>query len=374
MILSLKGFSQIVADSAAAVQGACSSLIDMTSGSVLRAVLEASASVGLWMQWLILQVWQGTRLSTSTGVDVDSFVNDFGLARLPSVTATGFVTFSRFAAVGSAMVPLGAKVTTADLSQSFQVTQDTTNPAWSAPLGGYLMQANTYSVTVPVVALVGGSAGNVQAGAVSLISIATPGVDTVTNAAPLQNGADAESDAALKARFAAYINTLSRATLAAVQFAINSVQQGLTYSISENQDAAGNYHPGNFVIVVDDGTGHPSPTILSGVTAKVNTVRPIGSTFTVIGPTITLANISLSISVGPNGNRSLIAANVATALTDYIDALAIAAPLPYSVISKIAWDTDPNITNVTQISLNGGLTDLVVGVSGVIKAGVIAVN
>jgi hypothetical protein len=57
MQLSLQNFSSLMEGMAAAVQGAASSLVDLTVGSVLRAILEANASVALWLQWLI--VWRG---------------------------------------------------------------------------------------------------------------------------------------------------------------------------------------------------------------------------------------------------------------------------------------------------------------------------
>ena len=56
MQLPLQNFSTLVANAAAAVQGAAAQLLDLSVGSALRAVLEASASVSLWLQWLIVLV------------------------------------------------------------------------------------------------------------------------------------------------------------------------------------------------------------------------------------------------------------------------------------------------------------------------------
>ena len=67
---------------AAAVQAAATQLLDLTVGSTLRAVLEANASVCLWMQWLILQVLRTTRAATSTGADLDSWMADLSLTPL----------------------------------------------------------------------------------------------------------------------------------------------------------------------------------------------------------------------------------------------------------------------------------------------------
>src|SRR3954469_14647325 len=52
MQLPFRSFSQLVQDMAATVQGASGQLSNLSVGSVLRAILEANASVGLWMQCL----------------------------------------------------------------------------------------------------------------------------------------------------------------------------------------------------------------------------------------------------------------------------------------------------------------------------------
>src|SRR5580693_2208235 len=96
MNLNLKAFSQLVEDMGAALQSSASSLIDVSIGSVVRAIFEANASVVLWLQWLIVQVLQSTRAGTSNGADLDSWMLDFGLTRLPDAPSTGIVTFSRF--------------------------------------------------------------------------------------------------------------------------------------------------------------------------------------------------------------------------------------------------------------------------------------
>ena len=98
MQLPLKNFATLVADMSATVQGVGSQLVDVSVGSVLRAVIEANASLALWMQWLIMLVLSLTRASTSSGSDLDSWMADYGLTRLPGVAATGSVTFARITA------------------------------------------------------------------------------------------------------------------------------------------------------------------------------------------------------------------------------------------------------------------------------------
>ena len=67
MQLQLQSFASLVGSASAAVQGSARQLVDLTVGSTLRALLEASASIALWVQWLIVQVLQTTRAGTAEG-------------------------------------------------------------------------------------------------------------------------------------------------------------------------------------------------------------------------------------------------------------------------------------------------------------------
>ena len=250
MKLSLQNFSALVEGMAASVQGAATTLLDLTVGSVLRAILEANASVVLWLQWLIVQTLSATRLATSSGTDCDSFGADFGFARLPAVAASGQVVFSRFTPSLQALIPVGSSVTTATSAQSFLVVADQSNPAYDAVQGGYVLATNISSVNALVVAANPGAAGNVQPGTISLLNSAIAGVDTVTNLAVLTGGLDAESDAAFKARFGTYLAGLSKATNAAIGSAVSAIMQGLSYSVVENINQAGQVQMGHFVVTV----------------------------------------------------------------------------------------------------------------------------
>ncbi|MBV9132230.1 MAG: baseplate J/gp47 family protein, partial [Chloroflexi bacterium] len=174
MQLSLQTFSTLVQNMAASVQSAASQAFDVTVGSTVRAILEANASVALWMQWLILQVLQSTRAATSNGADLDTWMADFTLTRLPAVAATGTVTFSRYTATMPALIAPGVLVRTGDGAQTFSVVADTTNAAWNSQSAAYTLAAGISSITVPVAAQVSGSAGNVQAATVTLLATAVP--------------------------------------------------------------------------------------------------------------------------------------------------------------------------------------------------------
>ena len=374
MKLSLQNFSALVEGMAAAVQGSAASLLDLTVGSVLRAILEANASVALWLQWLIVQVLATTRLATSTGCDCDSFGADFGFTRLPAVAASGQVTFSRFTPSVAALVPVGVEVSTAGNGQSFVVVADEGNPAYSAASNGYVLGSGIASVTATVVADASGSAGNVQPGAITVLSSAIAGVDTVTNALALTGGMDAESDQAFRARFGNYLASLSRATTLAIGSAVAAIQQGLSYTITENVDQTGTAQMGHFVVTVDDGTGSPAAGLLATVQQAVDAVRPVGTSFAVQGPVVEAANVAVTLVTSSPAAHAGAIASVVAAIETYIAGLPVGATLSYTRLAQLAYGASGAVTNISTLLLNGGTADLVPPLFGVVRAGTVTVS
>jgi len=368
MQLKLLDFASLVARASAAVQGASKLLVDLSVGSTLRAILEANASLALWMQWLILQVQKMTRAATSDGADLDSWVADFGLARLPAVPAVGQVRFARFTPTEVALVPVGTLVRTADAQQGFRVQADPAHPAWDGSQAGYVIGAGVAGVVVKVAAVAPGSAGNVQPGAVSLIADALAGVDTVANDAALQGGLDAEGDDALRVRFRDYLASRSRATRVAVGHAVASLRQGLRYTITETPGTGG------FVVTVDDGSGAPSAGLLSDAADAIDAVRPLATSFVVQPPVVNLVNVSLTIATAAGAVHGEVAAMVQLAVSSHLNAMDIGADLSWSRIAQLAYDASPLVTNVSAVLVNGAVGDLSPGAAGVIRAGSVIVS
>jgi uncharacterized phage protein gp47/JayE len=372
--LTSKDFPTLVSDMATAIQGRAAALIDFTIGSVLRATVEAIAAVVVWLEGLILLLLQTTRLATSSGSDVDSFVADYGLTRLPATAATGTVTFARFTDTMQALVTVGTVVQTADGSQRYAVIADTTNPAYSSTLGGYVIAAGTASLGVLVQNQVAGSAGNVVAGAISVLAQAVPYVDTVTNTANFTTGEDAETDAALRTRFVAYIASLSKATKEAIGEAVASLQLGVSYSITENYDYNGTYDPGYFYVVVDDGTGSPGSTFLSACSNAIDAVRGFTIRFGVFAPVTETANVVMAATIASGYDPTATKALARAAVQAYIASLQLGQSLAYTRLAQIAYDASPGITNITGLTLNGGTSDLAATAQQRILTGTVTVN
>lgn len=365
MNLRLLSFRRLVRMQAQAVQGATGRVWNLGVGSVLRAIFEANAGLALWLQWLVLLVLNATRAATSSGRDLDTWGADFGFTRLQASAAGGTAIFSRASAGLAATVPVGATIRTLDGSQSFVVVLDATNPAYTQ--AGYALPAGQGSISVAVKALAPGAGGNIQAGALGLLQTAIPGVDSVSNAAPFAGGLDLEPDPAFRARFVQYVDSRSRATPAAVGYAVTSLRQGLAYAIAENTATDGTYRPGFFVVTVDDGSGAPPSSLLAQVYGAVDAVRPASTAFAVVGPQVVQATVSCVVTAAPGYDKAALVSLVANAVLSYVNSCAIGRPVSFGRLFQVAFEASPGVANVQSLLLNGAQADIGGGAFQVVR-------
>ncbi|WP_245174158.1 baseplate J/gp47 family protein [Erwinia sp. QL-Z3] len=372
--LNTKTFATLVSDQVTAMQAKAAGLVDLAIGSILRALAESNAGVAMGIQQLIVNLLVVTRAATCSGDDLDSLMADFSFTRLSAVQATGQVTFSRFTATNQALIPVGSGVTSTDGTQAYSVISDITNSAYDSTQSGYVITAGVSSLSVPVRADTAGAAGNAQAGTITVISGSIQYVDTVTNSATFVNGEDAESDDDFRARFVLWIASLSKATKAAIGYALSSMQSGVTYTLTENYAYNGTSQPGYFYAVVDDGSGTPSNTFISQAYAAVDAVRGFTITFGVFPPTVVTANVVMVITTDSSGDHATIVGMAQAAIQKYIASLSLGQLLPYSKLSNIAYGASSLVTNVSSVTLNGATADIAATGKQVIRAGTISVS
>jgi len=372
MALSLRSFTTTVSTAVTAAQGAASSLLDLSVGTPGRAILEATSGMGLWLQSLALQILTRNRLSTSEGEDVDSFIADFGLTREPGVAATGSVLCSSFSpATASATIPVGALVLTIS-NVSYSVVADSTNAAWNNAANGYIRPAGSQSLALPVQCTQTGTIGNASTGAICLLGTAVSGIDTVTNPAAFTNGGDGQTDAAVRAGFITWLSTLNRATLSAIEGAVEAIATNIMAQGIENSDAAGNSLPGNIVFYVDDGSGAISDVLIAQAYAVANEYRASPVSVQVVRPTIVSPTVSMTLTLAPNSNAASIEALITAAISSYFNALDIGEGAVYSRLSVLAYGASPSVTSISNLLLDGGTSDIA-GAAGVaIRAGAVS--
>ena len=351
--LPTRSFNQIVTNIASGIQGRAKQLIDFSIGSPLRAIAEGFSALFLWFQAMVLELLQGMRLSTASGSDVDSFTGDFQVYRLINQPASGVLLLSRFSpGPTTCFVPVGTLFQTQDGSQQYAVTQNVTFIGWNAALNGYVLAANTGSIQVPVQCTKPGLAGNVIAGAITQFASPLTGFDTVINPAALLNGYDSETDQNLKNRFAAFILGLSRGDYYGTEYAVLSASITVQWQLVEDFDYAGNWRPGYYYVIADDGSGSPSTPFMTAVTTAVNAVRPLSIQAGTFPPIINDVNVSMSIATGVGYDHNTVCGLVAQALENNINLLGLGNGLNYNVLSNWAY-TVPGVTGVSAVLLDG---------------------
>jgi uncharacterized phage protein gp47/JayE len=372
--LQPRSFSAIVQMIAAGVQGRSKVVLDYSIGSTLRAIAEGHAGVALWIQGLILKLLLTTRAATSTGADLDTWVNDFGLYRLGATPATGSVNFIRFTGSASTpFIPVGATMETADGTQDFVVVADSSNALFSPSLNGYTMPAFVTSITVPVQSLASGYATNALAGTVTVLTTNVSGIDQIINASAFTGGIDSETDTALRVRFQAYIASLSKATVAAITYAVNSLHFGVQCTVTENQNYDGSTRLGYFYVVVDDGSGTPSDALVTAAAAAIEIVRPLTVMYAVFKPVIIQVTVSMTIVSNTGFDHNTVIANVGEAVRTYINTLPLGQSLSYAKVMQVAFDADAGVKTITGYTLNGGVTDIAATNQNVVKTSVVSV-
>ncbi len=372
-----KRHATIVSDFAAAAQGASATPLDFTEGSIFLALAEATAGLGTWLQRLYIYALSVTRLVSSQGIWVDTFIGPFGMTRLVASAASGLVNFTRFTSSGNVVIPVGTRVATGDGTQSFQVVADPTNGAFSPTVaagGGYLLLAGALTVPVPVQATTAGTGGNVIAGAITKLQSPVTGVTAVVNTAAFTNGKAAETDPAVKIRFPKYIASLSKATRGALDYAITALGLGLQARFFEFQQPGGTSDPNFNTVFVDDGSGAPSAELVASAAQAVNDYRAFGVRVGVFGASRLPADIQMTVEIDTAYDAESVVAAIVAALTLYINGLGFGAPLRYTRLEQIAYNTSPAVTNVTGVSLNGGKVDLVPTLGQTIKTNNVVVN
>lgn len=366
MPLPIQSFSQSVNTQVAAMQAAAGVPLDFSIGSILRALIESNAANSLWLESTAQKLLEVTRLTTSTGNDVDTFVEQFGLSRNPAVPAEGFVTFSRYTANLQATINVSSLVSSVANGVTYSVGIDETNPYYNGLLNAYILPAGINSTSVPVIATTSGAVGNILANQITTIQSVIFNIDSVNNPNTFANGVDAESDAALKIRFVLYLNSLSKATKLALIAAILSVPNVERYTLVENKTTTNQELLGFFYSVIDDGTGHASSTLLQNVAAQLDATRGFTIAFSVYPPVDFPISFSAHVFTDSSMPDATVRNAVIAALQTYISKQGFNSLFPYSEVPRIIYDANLTlsgnqfspITNVTDWTLNNDIIDV----------------
>lgn len=195
-------FNEITADGVEAVRGASDRITDFNIGSIIRTLIEAQAV-------MTEDFYQSISQAIQDAIPASLYAA-FDFSRLPASVARGKVRYTITVSESDVVIPLGTTLSTAGGEVNFQTDEELTIPA-GLTVGD-----------VSAVCITSGVVGNVPANTITIHTGPALPIVSVTNPVAFAYGADGESDQAMKARFIAYINSVARATPAALEYAARS--------------------------------------------------------------------------------------------------------------------------------------------------------
>lgn len=254
-MFQIKDFASIVAAQINHARSVTTKITDFQPGSVARTLIEAPA---VEMEELYLQMFLGLR----EAIPVATFLS-FGFDTLPASRARGFVSISKTPAPTELIeIPLGEAFSTED-GRSYTSTAAVDWPAGQAV------------VRVPVMCTVAGLAGNVAAGVINSSTTFTVGSGYAVSNSLIETGRDAESEEERKARFAEFVQSLSRGTVVACLYAAKQANVlDVDGNISEYVTRSGlREDPGWVRVYLYSSQGVPSADLLANGQATIDGER-----------------------------------------------------------------------------------------------------
>lgn len=260
----------------------------------------------------------------------------FSIYPCGAVAATGTVTFT---SPGPA---------TQAVSISAGTLVQTNGGVQFSVMNGVALASGTTYVNAAVMAVSGGTAGNVPASGITMILTGLGYPLTVTNGAPTAGGANAETLSQTLSRFSAAVATPGLASPVAVANGPIGVAYG-----AESVKFANCYEPWiassgvsgmGFTVYIDDGTGTASAGLISAVqTAMTGSAtgsagfRPAGVPYSVMAATPIYAAVTVSGSVLPQYTSAsgTITNSVSGSLASYAQSLAFEQNLYQGNLSAV---------------------------------------
>ena len=318
--------------------------MDLNIGSIERSHLEA---VAVEVEGLEVRAAQAVQ----EGIQ-ESCYRAFGFTRNPARAASGSVVFTALVApVGTVSIPSSTRL------------QGPNGQVFTTTANAQLAAGETITAAVPIQALVPGPAGNVPAHTITRMVSSIPGIDLVTNPSPALGGADIESDEARALRFSAYVQTIPRGTMDALEYGAMSTGHVAAVRVIEpfllDPRPEGVPYSGLVWVFCDDGSGGlgtPAQAqiqkVLDGYTDGTGTRVPgwkaSGVRVEVRAASVAEVCLRGAVQLHPGGAARWDA--IKTVLTDaakaYFDALRIGDPVSYPVLSAALNGADPDVAEV----------------------------
>lgn len=226
-----------------------SSLVGLTRNAAVYHVLAAAADEIAEGYFQLARLRDLFSIDRATGSDLDERAREIQpgtVTRRSAGYATTSVVFSRPGTAGLIAIPAGTIVGAVDANGTIR---------YRTTAAGSIPNLSSSSAPIPATAVEAGTRGNVDANQIVRILTRIAGVTSVTNPAAVSNGTDRESDADFRARIKAFVRSLARGTVAALEATAKNARlsDGARVLFAKvYEDPLAN---GYVQLYIDDGTG-----------------------------------------------------------------------------------------------------------------------
>ncbi len=251
---------------------------DVTEMPLWAGTAMASIVLARVAQWIA-----ETFLDGAEGAALTKLVRDhWGIERKVNVKSIGTVSFTHTAGA-TGTIPAGTRIATEpDEAGNYQ-----TAVTDSALVYG----AGDATLSVTATASKAGRDGNVAAAAYTRILDPLFNTFTVTNAARFVGGAEDETDEELREEAREFNKTLSRGTLAALEYGSKRVPTVRVATATEDAQT------GLCTIYVADADGNANAAMVAAVAAEIENWRAAGSVVTIVGGNVVPLAITVVLTV-----------------------------------------------------------------------------
>jgi hypothetical protein len=292
-----------------------SPISDINIGSVTRTISEAIGREIATVYQQIDLAYKAGFVDTATDASLDLVVSILGVTRKAKEYAAGLVTFFRDPAViGSITIPQGTPMSTLKGEAHFVTAEERT------------LQRGQPRVDIPVRAGDDskGQVGIVAIGAITTLATSIAGIARITNFDATVLGANDETDDQLRSRAKAMLQSVGKATIAALARAVHDERATLSAIRDPNSAGKSRSDNGTVVLLVDT-----KPERFIGVASAVQETRAAGVLATVVAKYVFVKlKLVVTIAAGLSGpGKVKLASQIIDAMQAYVDGLAAGVSL-----------------------------------------------
>ena len=296
---------------------------DFSIGSTIRTLFEAVA-------FEIEELYVSIKSAIETAIRESVYVT-FGFERRPAIRSTTTLTITLYTPHEAFTIPKGTRFATSE-GITFATVADTN------------IDAADITKNLLVICTTAGTVGNVPANAITTMVDNIPIVKSVTNPEVVINGRNMESDASRKTRFVGYIRSLSKGTLEALRYALSTVPEITSISISESL-------PGIVKVYISTATGEVPEDVMNKAEEIIEKYRAAG--IQIIISTVAKITVDVSIKIGLSDlqNSSIIQTQVKNGVMSYLNSMQVGEDLlPNNLMGFIFSLNLPQVRTVEILS------------------------